>query len=184
MQLFAHLQFNMGLMAKFIPGFKVPDMSPFYLVHQFTSRLTGVGFQQVGDHRSSSLAHIPGASRIEIQQQKDCRGRIIMSMSAQDDMGKDGDCQMCVLGCWVCLYHSHLLWLAMQAMADIFEHRVESSADVIASAQFGQGGLMEMPFKRAGVAYETAREVGAAGCRYLTLCCRHPTGTCIGPPSK
>ena len=60
MHIFAHLQFNMGLMARFIPGFKVPDMRPFTDVHKFISRMTGVGFQQVGNHKSSSLAHTLG----------------------------------------------------------------------------------------------------------------------------
>ena len=99
----------------------------------------------------------------------------------QHDTGKgNSDCHINVLGCLLCLSSPHLLWLAVQARADVFKHRIECSADDIASAQIGQGGLMEMPFKRAGVAYETAREVGASRCNYLALCCSYPNGTCLG----
>ena len=50
----------MGLMARFMPGFKAPDMSPFYHDHQFISRMTGVGFQQVDSYKSHSLSHTLG----------------------------------------------------------------------------------------------------------------------------
>lgn len=123
------------------------------------------------------LTHWGGA--LPLSQQKGCRWHMIRSMAAHV-VG----CHINVLGCSFCLYLSHLLWLVVQAKAEVFHHRLESSADAIASMQFGQGGLMEMPFKKAGVAYGKAREVS----KLSTLgplvqgCHRHLLGPKLGFP--
>ena len=101
------------------------------------------------------------------------------SIVVKDDMGKGWRWPHHCAELHGFALHSHLLWLAVQARADTFLHSIESSADDIASSQFGQGGLVEMPFKRAGVSYETARKVRLTTCHYMTLCCRHPTDTCL-----